>query len=61
MTKLDVAASTFPFLYSHSGLDALKHIQTLGYDIFELMLFPPHCWPRELSTQDRKDYVSWLN
>ncbi len=61
MTKLDVAASTFPFLYSHSGLDACKHLRSLGYDIFELMIFPPHCWPRELSAQDRRDYATWLD
>lgn len=61
MTQLDVAASTFPFLYSHGGLDALKHLKSLGYDKFEMMIFPPHCWPRELSVADRKEYRSWLN
>ncbi len=61
MTKLEVAASTFPFLYSHDGLGAMKHLQGLGYDIFELMIFPPHCWPRELSDSARKDYKAWLN
>ena len=61
MTQLDVAASTFPFLYSHSGLDALKHLNSLGYDRFELMIFPPHCWPRELPAAQRKDYKSWLD
>ncbi|MFV2054712.1 sugar phosphate isomerase/epimerase family protein [Aliiroseovarius sp. YM-037] len=61
MTKLDVAASTFPFLYSHDGLGAMKHLRSLGYNLFELMIFPPHCWPRELSAADRKSYASWLN
>ena len=61
MSQLRVAASTFPFLYSHSGLDALKHLQSQGYDTFELMIFPPHCWPRELGVKDRKEYKSWLN
>jgi L-ribulose-5-phosphate 3-epimerase len=61
MPKLDVAASTFPFLYSHSGLDALKHLRSLGYDQFEMMIFPPHCWPRELSAAARKDYKAWLD
>ncbi|PWJ17043.1 sugar phosphate isomerase/epimerase family protein [Jannaschia seohaensis] len=61
MSQLSVAASTFPYLYSHSGLDALKHLNGLGYDIFELMIFPPHCWPRELSVADRKAYKSWLD
>ncbi|NKB27857.1 MAG: TIM barrel protein [Rhodobacteraceae bacterium] len=61
MTKLDVAVSTFPFLYSHDGLGAMKHLQDLGYDIFELMIFPPHCWPRELTAAARKDYKAWLD
>ncbi len=61
MSSLRVAASTFPFLYSHGGLDALKHLKTLGYDTYELMIFPPHCWPRELTVADRRDYKAWLN
>lgn len=61
MTKLEVAASTFPFLYSHDGLGAMKHLQTLGYDFFELMVFPPHCWPREMSAKQRKEYKTWLD
>ncbi|MEM9756718.1 MAG: sugar phosphate isomerase/epimerase family protein [Pseudomonadota bacterium] len=60
MSQLQVAASTFPFLYSHGGLDALKHLKSLGYDTFEMMIFPPHCWPRELSVADRKEYKAWL-
>lgn len=60
MTQLDVAASTFPFLYSHTGLDALKHLRGLGYSQFELLIFPPHCWPRELSASQRREYVAWL-
>jgi len=61
MSQLKVAASTFPFLYSHGGLDALKHLKSLGYDTYELMIFPPHCWPRELTVKDRKEYKTWLN
>ncbi|NNF91252.1 MAG: sugar phosphate isomerase/epimerase [Boseongicola sp.] len=61
MTKLDVAASTFPFLYSHDGLGAMKHLRTLGFDVFELMIFPPHCWPRELSADQVTAYKDWLN
>lgn len=55
-----VAASTFPFLYSHSGLDALKHLRGLGYDKFEMMIFPPHCWPREMGAAERRSYREWL-
>ena len=61
MPQLDVAASTFPFLYSHDGLGAMKHLRSLGYDRFEMMIFPPHCWPRELTIKARKEYKDWLD
>ena len=61
MPQLDVAASTFPFLYSHSGLDALKHLRSLGYDKFEMMIFPPHCWPAEMTDADRRATKDWLD
>lgn len=61
MTDFRVAASTFPFLYTHDGLDALKHLRKLGYDQFEMMIFPPHCWPRELSAEKRRAYKSWMD
>ncbi|NEX46682.1 sugar phosphate isomerase/epimerase family protein [Pseudotabrizicola algicola] len=61
MTALPVAASTFPFLYSRDGLDALKHLRGLGFDAFEMMIFPPHCWPRELSVTQRRETKAWLN
>ncbi len=61
MSAFPVAASTFPFLYSHGGLDALRHLQGMGYDRFELMIFPPHCWPREIGANDRRDYADFLS
>lgn len=61
MAELKVAASTFPYLYSHSGLDALKHLKTLGYDRFEMMVFPPHCWPVEMDAAARAETKAWLD
>lgn len=61
MRKREVAATTFPYLYSRDGLDALKHLSSLGYENFELMIFPPHCWPRELETSKRREYRKWLD
>tara|TARA_R110002020_G_scaffold24424_10_gene80466 strand:+ start:4426 stop:5265 length:840 start_codon:yes stop_codon:yes gene_type:complete len=60
MPGTTVAASTFPFLYSHGGLDALKHLRSLGYDKFEMMIFPPHCWPVEMDAAERRSYRDWL-
>lgn len=61
MSQLPVAASTFPFLYSMSGLDALKHLRSMGYENFEQMIFPPHCWPADLSSAERREYKTWLD
>ncbi len=60
MADLRVAASTFPFLYSHDGLGALKHLHAQGYRAFEMMIFPPHCWPSELTPAKRREYKAWL-
>lgn len=61
MSDLRVAASTFPFLYSHSGLDALKHLASQGYKAFELMIFPPHCWPATMTLGERRALRDWLS
>ncbi len=61
MSELRVAASTFPFLYSKSGFDALKHLRGFGYREFEMMIFPPHCWPPELGQAVRRDVKAWLD
>lgn len=61
MTELRVAATTFPYLYSHSGLGALKHLRGMGYDAFEMMIFPPHCWPAEMPASDRREVRAWLD
>ena len=58
---MKVAASTFPHLYSSTGLESLRQLRGLGYDTFELMIFPPHCWPADLGADDRKAYKSWLD
>ena len=61
MSQLQVAASTFPFLYSMSGLEALRHLHGMGYRAYEMMIFPPHCWPPELSAEQRREYKAWLD
>jgi sugar phosphate isomerase/epimerase len=61
MTGLPVAASTFPFMYSDTGLDAMKHLASMGYTRFEMMIFPPHCWPVELSAAQRAEYKAAMD
>ncbi len=61
MSKLKVAASTFPFLYSHTGIGALEHLASLGFKVFEMMIFPPHCWPADMSIRERNAIRSKLD
>jgi sugar phosphate isomerase/epimerase len=61
MAELRVAASTFPFLYSHSGPDALKHLASQGYRNFELMIFPPHLWPSSMTPAEKAALKRWLD
>lgn len=61
MPQLQVAASTFPFLYAMSGLEALRHLHNMGYRAFEMMIFPPHCWPPELTPEARGEVKAWLD
>jgi sugar phosphate isomerase/epimerase len=61
MSDLTVAVSTFPYLYSHSGIGALKHLGKMGYKTFELMIFPPHCWPADMTPAHRKEIGAWLD
>ncbi len=58
---LPVAVSTFPFLYSHSGIAAIRRLASQGYRQFEMMIFPPHCWPVELSEATRGEWASVLD
>jgi sugar phosphate isomerase/epimerase len=61
MSALPVAASTFPYLYSHTGRDALRHLAGLGYTRFEMMIFPPHCWPSEMTWAEKRDMKAMLD
>ena len=55
-SPLPVAVSTFPFLYSHDGVGAVRHLAAQGYRRFEMMIFPPHCWPIDLPAARRREW-----
>ncbi len=48
-------------LYSHSGFAALKHCRSLGYRNFEMMIFPPHCWPADMTPKQKREIGKWLD
>jgi sugar phosphate isomerase/epimerase len=55
MESLPLGVSTFSYIYSHDALAAMLHLAELGYDRFELVVFPPHIWPSTLTARQRRD------
>ena len=55
MANLRLGASTFSYVYTHSALDSMLHLATLGFRDFELVITPPHIWPPELDTAKRAE------
>jgi sugar phosphate isomerase/epimerase len=48
-----LGASTFAFAWRESALEALRRLQALGLDDFDVILAPGHLWPDELSPAAR--------
>ena len=48
-----LGASTFAFAWRETALDALRRLQALGLDGFDVILAPGHCWPDELPAAAR--------
>lgn len=45
--------NTYSYMYAMSAVDCLRHLMKEGYRSFELMMFPGHLWPSELSKPER--------
>ena len=50
-----LGASTFAFAWREGVLDALRRLQALGLDGFDVIMTPGHLWPDELSAAARAD------
>ena len=44
--------NTYSYTFSHRAADCIRHLADQGYDEFELMMFPGHLWPSEVSAGD---------
>lgn len=60
MADLKLAASTFSYMYTHTGLEASLHLADIGFEAIEMILFAPHCWPPILAETERRDYKTRL-
>jgi len=45
--------NSYSYMYAMSAADCVRHLMREGYRSFELMMFPGHLWPSELSPADR--------
>ncbi|MEM9221592.1 MAG: sugar phosphate isomerase/epimerase family protein [Pseudomonadota bacterium] len=60
MTPLTLGANTFSYIYTHSMLESLRRLKTLGYQHFEILVAQPHLWPADVSPHDRKEIPAIL-
>lgn len=60
MADLKLAASTFSYMYTKTGLEASLHLADMGFQAIEMILFAPHCWPPILSPAERREYKEKL-
>lgn len=45
--------NTFSYLWSATAIDAIAELVDSGYKTFEVPISSPHCWPDEISVQER--------
>lgn len=55
MKPLTLGANTFSYIYTHSMLDSVRRLGSLGYRHFEILVSQPHLWPADLSPSDRRE------
>jgi sugar phosphate isomerase/epimerase len=53
---LTVGACTYSWLWDAPLEGAVRRIAAMGFRYFELMSHFPHCWPRDWSAADRREF-----
>jgi sugar phosphate isomerase/epimerase len=53
--------NTYPYTFTHSALDSIKHLSDQGFRNFELMMFPGHIWPTQSPPSERKALAQYLS
>jgi sugar phosphate isomerase/epimerase len=53
--------NTFSYLWSSTAIDAIGELVDNGYEIFEVPISSPHCWPDEISSSERSAIYARLN
>src|SRR5689334_17059751 len=52
--------STFSFMWKQTALDAMRRMQLLGLDVFDIIMVPGHCWHDEMSAGQRSELAATL-
>ena len=52
--------STFSYMWSGTALDAMRQMQALGLNVFDIIVVPGHCWHDELSPLQRNELSATL-
>jgi hypothetical protein len=47
------ACNTYSYTLSHTAESCLAHLADLGFNGFELMMYPGHLWPPEADATQR--------
>ena len=53
--------NTFSYLWSSTAIDAIAELVDNGYKAFEVPISSPHCWPDEISGQERSSIHARLS
>lgn len=60
-TTRNYTVNTYPYTFSHSALDCMRHLVDRGFSGFELMMFPGHIWPSQVSFAERRELRRFLS
>lgn len=55
---MQFGGSTFSFMWQDPALSAMRKMQKLGLNDFDIIMVPGHLWPDELSGQGRADLAT---
>ena len=55
VTYADFAINSYSYTQDHTARQFLDKLADRGYVEFELMMYPGHLWPKDMSAADRKD------
>jgi L-ribulose-5-phosphate 3-epimerase len=55
MSGCRLGANTFSYVYKQRALDCLRHLGSMGYREFEILVTQPHFWATDFSVEERRD------